>query len=386
MGFWRHGAPGVVAAALLAVPAVATAREPARAGAHRPAGVAAVKRGLKGLVAAKGGPPGAIATLYRNGRLTTISVGRANVKRRGAPRATDHMRIASVAKAYSGAVVLHLVGHGLLGLNDTIGKRLPSLPAAWGAVTIRQMLDHTSGLPNYTDSDGFKQQVDKDPSGFVAPTTVISWVRSQGLNFTPGSSYEYSNTDNIVLGLIAQEVTGESYRTLLAKIVFGPARLRQTSLPTTTLTLAKPFIHGYVVVPGSKPTDVTTFLSPSGAWASGGIASTPADLNRFMRNYLARTFFGSAEQRAQMQFVAGSSSPPGPGTNSAGLAIFRYRTRCGTVYGHTGNFPGYTQFAAATRNGKRAVTTSLNIPAPTGALLARLRSVQTTAVCALLRK
>jgi D-alanyl-D-alanine carboxypeptidase len=80
----------------------------------------------------------------------------------------------------------------------------------------------------------------------------------------------------------------------------------------------------------------------------------------------------------------GRSSPPGPGANSAGLAVFRYRTKCGTVYGHTGNFPGYVQFAAASRDGSRAVTTSLNIPAPTGKLLARLRAVQQTAVCALL--
>ncbi len=344
-----------------------------------------MKRGLEGLVAAKGGPPGAIATLYRNGHLAVISLGRADVDHPGPPRVTDHMRIASVAKAFSGAVVLHLVQQRLIGLNDTISQRLPSLPAAWGAVTVRQMLNHTSGLPDYTKSAGFKKQVENDPEGFVAPSTIISWVQSDGLKFTPGSSYEYSNTDNIVLGLIAQAVTGEPYATLLQKIVFDPAKLRQTTLPTT-VALSTPFIHGYVVAPGSKPTDVSTFLSPSGAWASGGIVSTPADLNKFMRDYLARTFFGSAQQRAQMRFVAGSSSPPGPGTNSAGLAIFRYRTRCGTVYGHTGNFPGYTQFAAATRNGKRSVTTSLNIPAPTGALLARLRSVQTTAVCALLRK
>ena len=376
MGKLRAGALALIAVAAVALPSVAFA--------HPRPGIAAVKRGLKGLVAAKGGPPGAIATLYRNGRLTTISVGHANVKRRGAPRATDHMRIASVAKAFSGAVVLHLVGQGLLGLNDTISKRLPSLPAAWGAVTIRQMLDHTSGLPDYTKSDGFEKQVGQDPAGFVAPSTIISWVRSKGLDFTPGSKYEYSNTDNIVLGMIAESVTAESYGTLLQKIVFDPAKLHQTTLPTT-VALPTPFIHGYVVN-GAEPTDVSTFLSPSGAWASGGIVSTPADLNRFMRNYLARTFFGSAEQRAQMQFVVGSSSPPGPGTNSAGLAIFRYRTRCGTVYGHTGNFPGYTQFAAATRNGKRSVTTSLNIPAPTGALLEQLRAVQTTAVCALLGK
>jgi D-alanyl-D-alanine carboxypeptidase len=82
----------------------------------------------------------------------------------------------------------------------------------------------------------------------------------------------------------------------------------------------------------------------------------------------------------------GESSPPGPGRNSAGLALFRYQTPCGTVYGHTGNFPGYTQFAAATVDGSRAVTTTLNIPAPSGKLLGQLRQVQAAAVCDLLGK
>jgi D-alanyl-D-alanine carboxypeptidase len=137
--------------------------------------------------------------------------------------------------------------------------------------------------------------------------------------------------------------------------------------------------------PVRGPRDVSTYLSPSGAWASGAIVSTPADVNAFIRSYLARRFFGRAQQRQQLHFIpAAPSSPPGPGRNATGLAIFRYRTRCGTVYGHTGNFPGYTQFAAATLDGRRAVTTTLNITAPAGALLRRLRTVQTTAVCALL--
>jgi D-alanyl-D-alanine carboxypeptidase len=166
--------------------------------------------------------------------------------------------------------------------------------------------------------------------------------------------------------------------------VFAPAGLSATSFPKR-VPLPRPFIHGYLVAPGAEPQDVSTFLSPSGAWASGAIVSTPLDLNRFIRSYLGRHFFGVAQQRQQMRFVAGGqSSPPGPGSNSAGLALFRYRTRCGTVYGHTGNFPGYVQFAAATADGRRAVTTSLNIPAPKGALLAELRAVQVTAVCALL--
>jgi D-alanyl-D-alanine carboxypeptidase len=260
------------------------------------------------------------------------------------------------------------------------------MPLAWAGVTVREMLDHTSGLPDYTRSDGFAEQAMNHPRDFVTPAGIIDWVRADPLRFPPGSRYEYSNTDNIVVGLIAEAVTGRSYGDLLARLVFRPARLHDTSFPTRRITLPRPFLHGYVNAPGERAEDVTTALSPSGAWASGAVVSTPADLNAFIRAYLGRRFFGAAQQRRQMRFVPdGASSPPGPGRNAAGLAVFRYRTRCGTVYGHTGNFPGYVQFAAATRDGRRAVTTSLNIPAPKGRLLARLRSVQTRAVCTLLR-
>lgn len=348
---------------------------------------AAVQRGLQHLVAAPGGPVGAIATLYRNGRTTVLRAGRADAARPGAPRLGDHMRIASVAKAFSGAVVLHLVQDGLLGLDDTIGQRLPGMmPADWSAVTVREMLNHTSGLPDYTRSTGFREQATKDPRGYVSPRQIIDWVRQDRLAFTPGSTYEYSNTDNIVVALIAQRVTGKSYGQLLSTLVFRPARLTQTTFPTRRISLPAPFIHGYDVEPGKEPQDVTSFLSPSGAWASGAIVSTPADLGAFIRADLGGRFFGKAQRRAQLQFVRGSSSPAGPGTNSAGLAIFRYQTRCGSVYGHTGNFPGYVQWAAATADGRRSVTTSLNIAAPTGALLQQLRSVQASAVCALLGK
>lgn len=344
-----------------------------------------VKRGLERLVGTEGGPPGAIATIYCDGRMTVLRAGRANVKRRGAPRPTDHMRIASVAKAFSGAVALSLVRDGRLGLDDTIAQRLGGMPEAWGAVTVRQMLNHTSGLPDYTKSKGFIRQAERNPRGFVSPLEVIGWVRADPLEFAPGSRYEYSNTDNIVIGLIVEAITGQSYGSALEQIVFGPAKLNHTSFPAK-LALPRPFIHGYVVEPREAPVDVSTFLSPSGAWASGAIVSTPLDLNAFIRSYLGLEFFSTAQQQEQMRFVAGGeSSPPGPGKNSAGLALFRYETKCGTVYGHTGNFPGYVQWAAATADGTRAVTTSLNIPAPTGRLLGQLRRVQTTAVCALLR-
>ena len=344
----------------------------------------AVQRGIERLVASRGGPPGAIVTLYRDGRLTVLRAGRSDVRRRGAPRASDHMRLGSVTKAFSGAVALRLVQEGKLGLDDTIAERAPGLPAAWGGVTVRQLLNHTSGLPNFTTSQGFVDDTGADPQGFVSPMHVIDWVRDDPLVFAPGSSYAYSNTDNIVVGLIAEAVSGQSYARLLSQTVFGPAGLRATSFPSV-VTLPRPFLHGYGVAPGKKPEDLSTAVSPSWAWASGAAVSTPAELNLFIRDYLGRRFFGAPQQRQQLRFVpGGASSPPGPGRNAAGLAIFRYQTRCGTVYGHTGDFFGYAQFAAATADGKRALTTSLNISAPQGGLLRRLRTVQTTAVCALL--
>jgi D-alanyl-D-alanine carboxypeptidase len=366
----------LAAAALLAAPAAPAATPPE----------AKLQRQLNSLVDAKGGPPGAIVTLRRGARTRVVTAGVADVKTRNAPRASDHMRIASVAKAFSGAVALRLVAHGKLDLDDTIGAVLPGLPNAWAAVTLRQLLNHTSGLPDYTQSRGFRRQFENNPGGYVSPVKIIGWVRGEPLVFRPGSRYEYSNTDNIVVGLMAEQVSGTPYARLLEEIVFEPLGLRRTSFPSRP-ALPRPFIHGYLIVDDMGATeDVSTLLSPSGAWASGAIVSTPRELNTFIGGYLAGRLFPASLQREQLRFVpGGKSSPPGPGSNSAGLAVFRYRTKCGTVYGHTGNFPGYVQFAAASRDGSRALTTSLNIPAPTGKLLPRLRAMQRTAVCALLR-
>lgn len=343
----------------------------------------AVEQRLARIVAADGGPPGAIATLHRNGRTTVLRAGRADVRRRPAPRATDHMRIASVSKAFSGAVVLHLVAQGRLGLDDTIGQRRPDLPAAWAAVTVRQLLGHTSGVPDYTRSEAFARHASTAPRATVSPETLIRWVAADPLEFAPGSRYRYSNTDNIVAALIAEAVTGKPYARLLRETVVAPAKLRRTSLATRT-AIPKPLIRGYLTAVGKRPEDVTTALSPSGAWASGGILSTPSDLGRFIRADLGGRFFGAAQQEQQLRFVRGASSPRGPGRNAAGLAIFRYTTRCGTVYGHTGSFPGYTQWVAATRDGSRSVTTTFNASGLSDRMLARIRRAQEAAVCALL--
>src|ERR687890_2452750 len=109
---------------------------------------AALDRALKDLVAMEGGPPGVIAIVQRGNHREVHSFGVRNIKSGLPLRANDHMRQASTSKAYSGAVALSLVSKGALSLNDTIGELLPDLPQLWHNITLRQLLNHTSGLPN----------------------------------------------------------------------------------------------------------------------------------------------------------------------------------------------------------------------------------------------
>lgn len=293
------------------------------------------------------------------------------------------MRIASVAKAFSGAVALTLVDRGRMSLDDTIGELLPNPPAAWSEVTLEQALHHTGGLPDYIKDSDFVAAFQANLRQYFSPEQLIGYVADDPLRFTPGTQYEYSDTDNIVVGLMTQAATGRSYEALLRTLVYKRLGMKRTSMPDGFL-MPRPFIHGYAVEPGQAPENVSQALSASGAWASGGIVSTPGNLNRFMRAYAGGELFGGAVRQRQLQLIpGGESQPPGPGENSAGLAIFRYDSGCGPVFGHSGSFPGYMHIAAATRNGQRSMTVSINTQLGFDTqIFQRVRRVYDLAACA----
>jgi D-alanyl-D-alanine carboxypeptidase len=340
-------------------------------------------RALDRIVAARGGPPGLYVLIIRNGHSEFRRRGFADLRTRRRPALADHYRIASVSKAYSGAVALALVSEGRLSLEDTIGQRLPGLLPQASQVTLAQALQHTGGLPDYIHSPAFLKRFTKGPGAYLSPQQLLAFVRDDRLRFRPGSRYEYSDTDNVVVGLMAEAATGERYERLLARYIYRPLGLRQTSLPRT-VRMPRPYLHGYE---GSPPEDVSQVINPSGAWASGGIVSIAPEVGRFFRAYVGGRLFDAATRQRQLRFRPGSSSPPGPGANAAGLGVFRYRTRCGTVYGHTGSFPGYRLFAAASADGRRSVVFTVNAqivpqpgrPEPPASAL--IRRAQELAVC-----
>lgn len=319
---------------------------------------AKLQRVFDHLVEHRGGPPGVSAVLRRGDRERVVRAGVADVDTAKPFTRQKYMRVASVAKAFSGAVALSLVDDGYLSLDSTIGSLLPHLPVAWHSITLRELLGHTSGLADFSSTKAFAEYFGAHLHGDIEMVQLLDFVRDEPLRFLPGSEYRYSNSDNIAVALMAEAATGVPYRKLLRREVSRPLGLKKTDLPRGW-RLPKPQIHGYETLPEIE--DLTDCCSAAFSAASGGVTSTPHDLTAFISGYVGGDLFGTAERAAQFSFIEGGhSEPPGPGKNSAGLALFRYETGCGTVYGHTGNTAGYTQFTAATANGRRAVTVTVN--------------------------
>ena len=340
-----------------------------------------LQKELEAIVDDPAGPPGIAMLVDRGSHTEFFSAGAADVTNGRPPTPFEAFRIASVAKGFNAYLAAKLIGNGALTLDTTLGETIPGvLPAAEG-VKLRELLQHTSGLADYIRAPTFIEQLLADPARYFSPLQLTEFVRDDPLEFAPGSKYHYSDTDNVAAGLIEEEASGLSYDQLLQRRVFGPLKMRESSLPTT-IKMPRPFLHGYDVEPGKKPEDVSELINPAGAWASGGIVSTPLDMARFVRRYVPTVLAASP---VEGPFRLGSSSPPGPGKNFAGLGIFRYETGCGNVFGHTGSFPGYRIFVAASPNGKRSVVFVANaqiVPGQGSPKVAKaITKAQARAVC-----
>lgn len=347
-----------------------------------------LQRMLNRIVASAAGPPGISVLIERGSRTKFLSAGVADLSNRRSPQPSEHVRIASVAKGFNAfiAAVLAKGPKPRLSLRERLGASIRGVLPNAERVTLTQLLQHTSGLPDYIRAPAFIEAFLSDPTAYLSPTQLIGFVRDEPLEFTPGSRYHYSDTDNIAAALMEEVAAGRTYTSLLRSEVFEPLGMQDSSLPLT-VKMPRPFMHGYEIEQGKKPDDVSELINPAGAWASGGIVSTPADLSRFIPVYVPTVL--RASRGLNKAFRPGSSSPPGPGKNSAGLGIFRYRTGCGDVYGHTGSFPGYRLFVAGSAGGGRSVVFVVNSQIVPGQgsqrVAAAIRRAQARAVCQALR-
>jgi D-alanyl-D-alanine carboxypeptidase len=347
----------------------------------------ALQRALDAFIKLPDAPNGISVVVQRDADPVQFTAGYGDVATKTPFGLTDAMRLASVAKAFSGAAAMSAVADGKLTLDSTVGEILPQQSATWARVTLAQLLQHTSGIPDFSKSAEFAEAVGAALETPQPPEQLPTYVANDPLSFPSGSKYAYSNTDNILVGLMVAAVDGTPYEQSLEARVYAPLGLTGTSLPVG-VEMPTPFTHGYQPDPPNADEDVSEVIAAGWSWASGGVISTPQDANLFVRGYASGKETDAATKKQQFTFRPGKSEPTGPGTNSAGLGIFRYRTSCGTVYGHTGNTPGYTQFVASTSDGTRSTVVSINgqiTPDRNPKIFPALRKIYGLAVCSALK-
>jgi D-alanyl-D-alanine carboxypeptidase len=323
-----------VSAVLMAVVCVApAARADTAGGIDR----RAVQELLDGLV--DGGAAGAQVRITDG---HDVLVARSGVAELGGDRPVPRdgrFRAGSITKTFTSSVVLQLVAEGRVRLDEPVSRHLPGLLPDGDAITVRMLLQHTSGLFNYTNAfpadDLSPVQRHWDPEEIVAVATA------RPLDFRPGTAWNYSNTNYVVAGMIVEKITGKPYGEVVRQRVLRPLGLRATVFPGDRTTLPEPHAHGYLQV-GGVVTDVTE-INPSAAWAAGEVVTTTADLDRFTAALLSGRVVPPA-QLAEMTRTTDVSP-------DYGLGVQRETASCGEqAWGHGGGIPGYLSLMLSTRD------------------------------------
>jgi D-alanyl-D-alanine carboxypeptidase len=270
--------------------------------------------------------------------------------------ANGRFRAGSITKTFVATVVLQLVGEGRLRLTDTLERWLPGAIPNGAQITIRQLLQHTSGVFDYTNAlfESIEDVLDARYRTF-RPAELVALAAARPPVFEPGTSWEYSNTNYILLGMIVRRVTGRPYAAEVARRILHPLGLHGTELPGTDTAIHGPHAHGYLPLDRDGevvPVDFTE-LNPSMAQSAGELVSTTADLNRFYRCLLG----GRLLRPAQLAEMLG---PPAEELGY-GLGIYPQPLPGGpTVWGHTGGIFGYVTFSFSTLDAATQLTVSVN--------------------------
>ncbi|MEU6674571.1 serine hydrolase domain-containing protein [Streptomyces sp. NPDC046925] len=360
----RIGTGGVVAAAVLTAASFAS---PATAGTDpghpqtRAAMNAAVKDGVPG-----------VAGQVKDGYSVWMGTSGVGDRRTGEPRsAVDRYRIGSMTKTFVATVLLQLESEGRLDLDDKVDTWLPGVVQGNGndgrRITVRQLLNHTSGIPSYTADpefleNGFTEKFLEHRYDTYTPEQLIAIAMRHEPLFEPGAAWSYSNTNYTLAGLIIAKVSGRSYEDEIKRRIVQPLGLYATSVPRTASSLPEPGSRAYSKLSlAPKPTDPVhdvTELNPSAAGSAGAMISDSGDLNRFYSALLG----GKLLPAAQLKEMKTTVPVSGAGLITGyGLGLMKFEPSCGTsLWGHGGNIQGSASQAVTSSDGKHAFAFNFN--------------------------
>lgn len=310
-------------------------------------------------------------------------------RRSRAPRlAGERFRIGSVTKTFVATVVLQLAAERRLELDAPVARWLPGVLRGRGhdgrRTTVRQLLNHTSGVYDYTDSPAFRGQL-LGPA-FLAhrfdtrtPAQLVRMAMAHPPEFPPGGGWRYSNTNYVLAGMLVEAVTGRGYGAEIQRRIIHPLGLRDTSTPGVSPGIPGRHARGYATLsdgpsgapsggrPQQPPPRDVTALNPSLAGASGEMISSARDLVVFLRALLDGRLLPDRQLREMTATVP--TAAPGTGTDGGagtvreryGLGLSARQLSCGrTVWGHDGGIHGSSATVFSTRDGTRAAAFHAN--------------------------
>lgn len=297
----------------------------------------------------------------------TAALGTADVASGTASQVADHFRIGSITKTMTATVVLQLAQEGKVSLDAPLSTYLPEVKT--NSATVRQALQMTTGIGNYTTTPFLNAQAD-NPQKVWTPQSLASLGTSMPPSFPAGSKMEYSNTNYILLGQIAEKVSGEPLGQLLRTRVFDPLSMTGCSLPAATdSTMPAPYSHGYMFgtswdrkpsppAPLPAKVDVSTW-NPSWGWAAGGVICDVDSLKVWPAALATGKLLSPEMQRERLSWRTMNQDP----LVQYGLGVGNWDG----LVGHNGEISGYQSKAVyRVSDGTTIVVLSNLMAAPDG--------------------
>ncbi|MFD9034216.1 serine hydrolase domain-containing protein [Streptomyces sp. NPDC059567] len=312
--------------------------------------------------AVEAGVPGAVAQA-RSGRAGWTGTA-------GDRGGQDRYRVGSITKTFVATVLLQLQAEGRLDLDDPVEKWLPGVVRGNGhdgrKITVRQLLNHTSGIYGYTADTGFQEKV--FGPGFLehrydtwTPRQLVAIAMTHKPDFAPGTAWNYSNTNYVLAGMVIEKVTGRPYGKEVERRIIKPLKLRATSVPGTTVTMPKPSSRAFsklAVDENATTVHDVTELNPTLAGAAGEMISDSNDLQTFYRALFKGALLPKAEMREMTKAVPVSAEDP---EFFYGLGLMQAKLSCGKeVWGHGGGIHGSSSQAVVTRDGEHSLAMNFN--------------------------
>jgi D-alanyl-D-alanine carboxypeptidase len=345
---------GVAAAALLVVvTGCAGPSGPSASGASRSVDLRGELRSLAGRLVDEG-MTGAIVRVDDGHAVVQFTVGLSDLSQRRDLQVGDESRVGSITKTFVAVLVLQLVAERRLGLDDPVQRWLPGQVPNGSAISVRMLLNHSSGLFDYANDPVVQDVLRGGSAPLRSPQQLLAMSAAHKPLFAPGTRWTYSNTNYIALGLILQKVTGRSLQQLVDQRISRPLGLTHTYLQMGPGFRSGPYAHGYsdpddyagVVVDGHVD---TTGLDLRWGWTAGGMVSTAPELAAVYSAVLS----GRLVPPAQLQQMKATIPTSMPGVGY-GLGIQEEVGACGTrAWLHTGGIAGYTSVAAVDDTGER---------------------------------